>query len=102
MKRKAILFAIAFACAVMAGHLFANRSSSVPVSSNRVVLNYIWYMDPDMTDPNGAYSDVTPELTRLRSAYPSNIFSTSPSGGLHGYEWGYYPSAPTPVIYSDK
>jgi hypothetical protein len=101
MKRKAILFVIAFACAVIGGHLFANRSSSVPTTHNRVLLNYVWYLDPDQTFPTGTYSDIGPELTRLRNAYPFNTFSSSVMAGLHAYEWGYYPSAPTPVIYSD-
>jgi hypothetical protein len=101
MKRKAILFATAFAFAIIAGHLFANRYSPAPATHSRVMINYIWYIDPDMTQPNGAYSDVTTELNRLRSLHPSNIFSTNSSGGLHGYEWGYYPSAPTAIIYSD-
>jgi hypothetical protein len=102
MKRKAILFAIAFACAVMAGHLFANRSSSVPMTNNKVLLNYTWYMDEDMTEPNGAYSSVAAEINRLQALYPANIFTTVPQGGTVGYEWGYYPSAPVPIIYSDK
>jgi len=102
MKRKAILFAIAFACAVMSGHLFASKASSAPATNNKVMLNYTWYMDEDMTIANGAYSDVSTELNRLRFLYPANIFTTSPQGNTHGYEWGYYPSAPVPIIFSDK
>jgi hypothetical protein len=58
-------------------------------------------MDSDLTIPNGAYSDVGPELTRLRNLYPFNTFSSTAMAGLHAYEWGYYPSAPTPIIYSN-
>jgi hypothetical protein len=101
MKRKAILFAFAFACAVTAGNLFVSRASSASTTSNRTLLNYTWYLDPDYMFPTGTYSDIGPELTRLRNFYPFNTFTSSPMAGLHAYEWGYYSSAPVPVIYSD-
>jgi hypothetical protein len=103
MKRKAILFASALAFAIVASAFtFVNHQSSAPGNHAKVLLNYTWYMDEDLTIPNGACSDVVTELNRLRSMYPSYTFSSTPIAGCHAYEWGQYTSAPLQIIYSNR
>ena len=101
MKRKATLLTIALVCIIMAGNISASQFYR-PVNTNEAILiNYTWYSDEDMTDPTGTISDVATELNRLRSNYPSNVFSSVPGGNLYAFEWGYYQFSPVKIIYSD-
>ena len=101
MKKKAILFAVAIAFAVMAGKIFAGQSSQVPSKNESVLINYTWYIDEDFTYPTGTITDINVEMNRLRSIYPFNVFAATPSGMLNAYEWGYHPYNATQIIYSD-
>lgn len=72
----------------------ANRTSSA-------LLNYTWYYDQYKSWPVGVTSSAEAELTRLRSLYAFNVFTTSPASGYPAYEWGYFLFYPPAIIYSD-
>lgn len=107
MKRKATLFAIAIAFIVMTGNISAHQPASStsstfsPREKGSMLVNYDWYYDDELTQPVGAYSDVNTEVVRLRNMFPANVFSTTPTGTTHQYEYGYYQFAPLSIIYSD-
>jgi hypothetical protein len=108
MKKKAILFAIAIMLAVTAGKMFANQTTDMSqkketVTTNKpaLLVNYMWYADPDLTYPVGTICDINAEMSRLRAIYPFNVFSSLPVGMVNPYEWGYYQYSNTAVIYSD-
>jgi hypothetical protein len=115
MKRKATLLTIAIAFIVMTGNISAHQPNSSTSSTSSpkekgpvtvkekgsMFVNYDWYYDEDMMQPVGAYSDVNTEVVRLRNMFPANIFSTTPTGTTHQYEYGYYQFAPFAIIYSD-
>ena len=106
MKKKAILFAIAIALALTAGHIFAGQSAVVQqeVASQKKVMPptlYYWYYDMDYTQPVGSYTDVTTELNRLRNLHAGYEFSLIPHGLLVGFEFGYNPWTLPQIIFSD-
>lgn len=75
-----------------------------PAESPKQVLdytNYTWYRDTDMTDPTGTICDISVEVNRLRNLFGGFRFTTTPSMGLHSFEYGYYPNYPFAIIYSD-
>jgi len=108
MNKKAILFSVAFVLAVTAGKIFANQTAemsqkkeSVAVNKPAVLINYMWYADPDLTYFVGSVSDINAEMNRLRAIFPFNVFSSLPIGMVSPFEWGYYQYSNTAVIYSD-
>lgn len=80
----------------------ASPKPSYPVlKSNNILINYVWYEDPDLTVPTGTASDVNTELNRLRTAFPGYTFSTIHSMGLYEFEYGYYSGFSMVKIFSD-
>lgn len=65
------------------------------------LLNYTWYYDQYKSWPVGVTSSAEAELTRLRSLYAYNVFTTSAASGYPAYEWGYFLFYPPAIIYSD-
>ena len=101
MKKKAPLLILATLISVFATHVNANRGFHLSDNAQTVLTDYIWYSDPNLTDPTGSYSDVNTEVQRLRAIFPSYTFSATWTSGLNQYEYGYRSSAPIALIYSN-
>lgn len=101
MKKKATLFILATVLIISVGGVFANQLFHSSSKQDAVLYEYTWYTDEDLTDPTGTYSDINTEMQRLRNIFPAYVFSASHSGGLYQFEFGYKPSYPVVVIYSD-
>jgi hypothetical protein len=72
-----------------------------PTMSTKVCINYTWYRDEEMSDPVGTYSDINVEAYRLSVLFSGYTFSSSYGMGLLPFEYGYHPSLPTVIIYSN-
>jgi hypothetical protein len=101
MKKKAPLLILATLISVFASHVNANRGYYSSDQPKKALTDYIWYTDPDLTDPVGGYTDVNTEVQRLRSIFTAYTFSATWTPGLSKYEYGYRPSSPIVYIYSD-
>ena len=101
MRRNIKIILPVIAIALLSGSFMPAGIAHCPVKNVQTFRNYTWYMDPDYTDPTGTISDINVEIYRLQNLFGSNIFSSTPSMGLHEYEYGYYPYTFPAIIYSD-
>ena len=100
VMRKLPLLLCALALTILSGTASSKQSRHSVVSVTTMV-NYVWYEDPELIVPTGTVSDVSTELTRLRTAFPGYTFSTIHSMGLYEFEYGHYPNFTIVKIFSD-
>ncbi|MFT3822508.1 MAG: hypothetical protein QM731_01260 [Chitinophagaceae bacterium] len=79
-----------------------NTNAANATTKSKKLLDYVWYKDEEMTDPTGTLCSPGTEVSRLQTLFPANIFTTTYSGGLQAYEWGYNSGTATVIIYSDR
>lgn len=85
-------------------------SAQPPVADTKVVantfsapvpgINYTWYYNSNFTDPVGSVNEPGNEVIRLSYQFPGIAFSPSYQIGYLEYQYGYYNSSITTVIYS--
>jgi hypothetical protein len=106
MQKKQLLLIAALSIFMIIDSAFSKKhfpgSKTTAASTAHARYNYIWFTDPDFNDPTGSEGTIGQELERLRDDNPYNVFTATPSMGLHEYEWGYIPNEMPPIIYSDK
>lgn len=89
------------AIALLSGSFTSTGVNRTSTSQSQAFRDYTWYTDADYTDPTGTICDINEEIFRLHCLFGGNIFSSTPSMGLHAYEYGYYPYMLPAIIYSD-
>ncbi len=96
MKKNLLLFVFVFASTVFTGNYSSARADNA-----EMFLNYMWYLDPELSYPTGTYRDINEEMDELRDTYPNKVFSAYPTMNLSQYEYGYRPGWPIKIIFSD-
>jgi hypothetical protein len=103
MKRQ--LFLMLLACALTFSATQTRAAWSMPTTpkaeTKTTGLLYLWFLDIDLLDPVGSFSDINTELARLRTLFPGYTFSATPTPGLRAFEFGFYPLLTIAIIYSD-
>lgn len=69
---------------------------SAPVAG----IKYTWYYNSDFTDPVGSVNEAGNEVIRLSFQFPGVSFAGNYQIGYIEYQYGYFNSSITTIIYS--
>jgi hypothetical protein len=103
MKKMITLFVLACAFSAANATMDAKTMAFVQPFNKSYALDgpYLWYTDPDYTNPTGSYCDIFYEINRLHACFPGYSFSHVPYAGLNDFEYGIASPWYYATIYSD-
>jgi hypothetical protein len=101
MKKALSTGLIALLLALWPGQPTVATPQPATPATAKVLFYYTWFYDYDGFYPTGTVNTVNAEMARLRSIYPSYVFSATPAWGLHEYEYGFFLFFPMAIIYSN-